>query len=221
MGIKIFLSLFVTFDNNESYLYYTLQTHTQTTLLKQPLEALNDNNLMLKVKAGELDKMGLLFERYSKPIYSFMYHSTHQAALSEDLVQNLFYRMIKYKHTFVGDGQFTTWMYYLARNVITDHYRKKSRLVYNDDINDTGKGLVEEKMADTDIIKTQQNNELKYALSKLNEDAREVIVLSKYQELSYKEIADILETTEGNVKVKVHRAISELRKIMTKTNKNE
>jgi RNA polymerase sigma factor (sigma-70 family) len=178
------------------------------------LEGLYDNNLMLKVKAGELDKMGLLFERYQKTIYSFMYHSTYQAALSEDLVQNLFYRMIKYRHTYAGDGEFKTWMYFLARNVINDHYRKKTKLVYNDDIGKAGSHLVEEKSADDDLMKTQQNEELRKAVARLSDEAREIIVLSKYQELSYKEIAEIVETTEGNVKVKVHRAIGELRKIM-------
>jgi RNA polymerase sigma factor (sigma-70 family) len=179
------------------------------------LEGLYDNNLMLSVKAGELDKMGLLFERYHKSIYSFMYHSTHQAALSEDLVQNLFYRMIKYRHTYVGEGEFKTWMYFLARNVINDHFRKNSRLVYNEDVNDLGRHLLDERSADDDLIKTQQQDLLKIALAKLNDEAREVLVLSRYQELSYKEIAGIMNTTEGNIKVKVHRAIAELKKIMS------
>ncbi len=170
---------------------------------------------MLKVKAGELDKMGLLFERYQKPMFSFMYHSTHQVALSEDLVQNLFYRMIKYRHTYIGEGDFKTWMYHLARNVIIDHYRKKSRLVFNDDIHDIGQNLKEDKFGDEALLKEQQTQLLKLALAKLNEDNREILVMSKYQELSYKEIAVILDTTEGNIKVKVHRAIAELKKIMT------
>jgi RNA polymerase sigma factor (sigma-70 family) len=171
---------------------------------------------MLKVKAGELDQMGLLFERYNKPLFSFMYHSTHQSELSEDLVQNSFYRMIKYKHAFSGDGSFKTWMYYIARNVLNDHFKKKNLLVFDNDIELTGGHLEEEKQADVLFEKKENIEQLKLAISKLNEPSREIIVLSKYQELSYSDIAEILNISESNVKVRVHRAIGELKKLMIK-----
>src|SRR5688500_13069372 len=79
---------------------------------------------MLRVKAGDLDKMGLLFERYNRPLFAFFYHMTHKRDMSEDLVQNVFYRMLKYKHTFTGEGEFRTWMYHLARNILNDSARQ-------------------------------------------------------------------------------------------------
>ena len=92
------------------------------------MDALADNALMLKVKSGDVDRLGLLFDRYHRVLYSFFYRFTASKMVSEDLVQNVFMRMLKYKHTFTGDGRFTTWMYHLARNVYADHYRKDSRL---------------------------------------------------------------------------------------------
>ena len=79
---------------------------------------------MLKVKDGNLDKLGLLFERYKKPLFGFFYNMNKDAELSEDLVQNVFLRILKYRYLFRGEGDFKTWMFHIARNVMNDHYRK-------------------------------------------------------------------------------------------------
>src|SRR5690242_8089550 len=86
---------------------------------------------MLEVKAGQLDKLGILFERYSKSLFGFFYHMTSDKELSQDLVQNVFYRMLKYRHTFTADGKFITWMYHLARNVSADHFKKSKRFSFS------------------------------------------------------------------------------------------
>ncbi len=106
-------------------LSFHFQITEKTNIL---LNALTDNSLMLKVKAGDLDKMGLLFERYHRPLFAFLYHSTGQAAHSEDLVQTVFYRMLKYRYTFTEVGEFRTWMYHLARNVLNDAIKKTTEL---------------------------------------------------------------------------------------------
>src|ERR1700759_4883158 len=95
--------------------------------LTDSLDIFSDNSLMLKVKSGDLDKMALLFQRYHRPLYGFLYHMTGQREASEDMVQNVFYRMLRSRHTFTGDGEFKTWMYHLARNVVKDHYKKAGR----------------------------------------------------------------------------------------------
>jgi RNA polymerase sigma-70 factor (ECF subfamily) len=88
------------------------------------LEAISDNALMLKVKEGDLDKLGLLFERYKRPLYGFFYGLTKNGEVSEDLVQNVFLRILKYRYLFRGEGDFKTWMFHIARNVNNDHFRK-------------------------------------------------------------------------------------------------
>lgn len=177
---------------------------------------MTDNYLMLKVKAGDLDKMGLLFERYHRALFAFLYHSTGQSAYSEDLVQTVFYRMLKYRHTFTEVGEFRTWMYHLARNVLNDAIKKNHRMVYQADVTTVGEKNHSEPSADVQLEKKQTSETLHEALAKLSDEHREVLVLSRFQELSYQEIAKVLNTSEGNIKVKVHRAMKELKNIYLK-----
>src|SRR5258707_5599648 len=82
---------------------------------------------MLKVKDCNFEKMGLLFEQYHRPLYGFSFHMIRQKEASDDLVQNVFFRMLKYRKNFDGTGSFKTWMYHLARNVLRDQLKKDSR----------------------------------------------------------------------------------------------
>src|SRR5215475_1534421 len=82
---------------------------------------------MLKVRSGDLDKMGLLFQRYHRQLFGFLFHMTQEREASEDMMQNVFYRMLRSRHTFTGDGEFRTWMYHLARNVMKDHLKQTRR----------------------------------------------------------------------------------------------
>ncbi len=185
------------------------------------MEAATDNALMLKVKAGDSDRLGLLFERYHRALYSFFFRLTGQCEVSEDLVQNVFLRMLKYRHTYTGEGEFKTWMYHLARNVHADHYRKNKRLGFADDFT----SLENKSSGDfNQEEQTQQDEEmhlLQIALSRLEVEKREVLVLSRFQGLKYKEIADLFGCTEGAIKVRAFRALDELKTIYLKLERQE
>ncbi|MFN8354432.1 MAG: RNA polymerase sigma factor [Spirosomataceae bacterium] len=171
---------------------------------------------MLKVKAGDLDKMGLLFERYHRALHAFLYHMTGHADASEDMVQTVFYRMLKYRHTFTADGEFRTWMYHLARNVLNDSFKQNKRHSQAQDLNDWANQLSGGALADETLIKKQELDLLHSAIGKLSPEHREVLILSRFQELKYEEIARILDTTEGAIKVRIHRAMGELRTLFFK-----
>jgi len=79
---------------------------------------------MLKVRDGDLGKLSFLFERYHRALFNFFLRSTGNRDLSEDLVQEVFLRILKYRHTFRPDSQFSAWMYHVARNAQIDHFRK-------------------------------------------------------------------------------------------------
>ena len=172
---------------------------------------------MLKVKSGDVDRMGLLFERHHRPLFGFLYHMLGGSrASSEDLVQNVFYRMLKYRHTYSAEGEFRTWMYHLARNVLADHIRKNRHAVHHADVADVAdvaETLPGGHLADAGLEQAQEAAQLHLALARLSPDHREVLVLSRFQELKYGEIAVLLNTTEGAVKVRAHRALQELKTV--------
>ena len=169
---------------------------------------MTDNAIMLKVKSGDLDKMALLFQRYHRPLYGFLYHMTGQREISEDMVQNIFYRMLRSRHTFTGNGEFKTWMYHLARNVLKDHWKKAggSRPVaeWEDRITD-------EVLVDEQLEKKMELEMLQKRIASLSPESREVLILSRYQDLKYAEIAEVLDLSVGAVKVRIHRAINQLK----------
>lgn len=185
------------------------------------LDAISDNGLMLKVKAGDVDKLGLLFERYNKALFGFFYRMTQNAKTSEDLVQNVFLRILKYKHTFTGEGKFTTWMYHLARNISIDHHKKQNKMGYKDELSQWENQLPEEVSTEDKLHQQEDIRMLNVALGRLSPDKREVLVLSRYQGLKYKEIATLMNCSEGAVKVRIHRALSDLKDIYQKLEKNQ
>ena len=168
---------------------------------------------MLKVKNGDLDKLGLLFERYHRALYGFIFHMTGQRELSEDMVQNVFYRMLKYRNSFAGKGEFVVWMFHIGRNILKDHAKQQQRTGKHNELDSIAEQIGGGVLADEQLKKKQDQLLLHTALAKLSTDDREVLTLNKFQELKYHEIAQILNITEGAVKVRVHRAMSQLKEI--------
>ena len=174
---------------------------------------------MLKVKEGDLDRLGLLFERYKRPLFGFFYGMNRDSELSEDLIQNVFFRILKYRYLFRGEGDFKTWLFHIARNVNNDHYRK----------NKLGKLEAVEKYQDqlgaddaqsVQLQRSEETQLLESALNRLSPDKREILLLSKFQEKKYKEIGEILGCSEGAVKVKVFRALQELKVVYRQLEKH-
>ena len=174
---------------------------------------------MLKVKDGDLDKLGLLFERYKKPLFGFYYHMNKNSELSEDLVQNVFYRIMKYRYLFRGEGDFRTWMFHIARNVNHDHFRK-NKLNAKDSLEDWQERLGSNENRSTEIQQDEEMQLLSMAMDRLPEEKRELLLLSKYQDKKYKEIGEIIGCSEAAVKVKVFRALQELRVVYKQLEKH-
>jgi RNA polymerase sigma-70 factor (ECF subfamily) len=174
---------------------------------------------MIKVKDGDTDRLGLLFERYKKPLFGFFYGLNKNPELCEDLVQNVFFRILKYRYLFRGEGDFKTWMFHIARNVNHDHFRK-NKIKATESV----EGWEERLGAEDEQRVIHQRNEeqhlLDLALDRLPADKREILLLSKYQDKKYKEIGEILGCTEGAVKVKVFRALQELKTVYRQLEKH-
>jgi RNA polymerase sigma-70 factor (ECF subfamily) len=174
---------------------------------------------MIKVKDGDLDKLGLLFERYKKPLFGFFYGMNKDRAVSEDLVQNVFFRILKYRYLFREEGEFRTWMFHIARNVSHDHFRK-IKWKGKDDLDKLKDRLADDGNRQEEYQHQDERQLLVMALDRLPEDKREILLLSKYQEKKYKEIGEILGCSEGAVKVKVFRALQDLKDVYKKLEKH-
>ena len=172
---------------------------------------------MLKVRNGDLDKLSLLFERYKKQLFVFFYKMTNDSQLSEDLVQNVFIRVLKYRRTFRGEGAFKVWLFHIGRNEFYDHHRRNKN---NISLGPADEDLTNHREDEQDREKEFNLKLLKIALNRLKVDRKEVIMLSKIDGLKYSEIARILNCTEGTVKSKVFRALKELREEFTKVSQH-
>jgi RNA polymerase sigma factor (sigma-70 family) len=183
------------------------------------LDALTDNALMIRVKEGDLDRLGLLFERYKRPLFGFFYGLTKDKELCDDLVQNVFFRILKYRYLFRGEGDFKTWMFHIARNVKHDHFRK-DKLKNKESIDLWADRLGSAENRSTQYQHDDELHVLSIAMDKLPEDKREILLLSKFQDKKYKEIGEILGCSEGAVKVKVFRALQELKEVYQQLEKH-
>ncbi|ELR69088.1 DNA-directed RNA polymerase specialized sigma subunit [Fulvivirga imtechensis AK7] len=170
---------------------------------------MTDELLMIAVKHGELEKASELFDRYHKRLYNFFVKITFDRELGHDLTQNVFLRMIRYRGTYKEDKQFKAWIYQLARNIYADHFRR-NKMMYSDY---TGVEDLKNKIAAVDEVMVQDEKEklLYISLFKLAPEQREILILTRFQQMKYEEVAQILDCSVANVKVKVHRAIKQLR----------
>ena len=172
---------------------------------------LPDHELMLAVRDGDLDCMGELFERHHGPLFGYLSKLTGNRAAAEDIVQNVFQRMLKYRHTYRDEGSFTAWMYHLARRCASDHFRKASTGAVPVDPSDLEGHADEARSADESASSRDDHALLHRALGRLDRDDREVLLLSRLQELSFAEVATILECSVGAARVRAHRALRTLR----------
>jgi len=166
---------------------------------------------MLAVRDGELDCMGELFERHHGPLFGYLTKLTGNRTAAEDISQIVFQRMLKYRHTYRNEGKFTSWMYHLARRCATDHYRKASSAPIAVDPSDLAAHADEAHSADESASSRDDHALLQRALGRLDRDDREVLLLSRLQELSFAEVAEILECSVGAARVRAHRALRTLR----------
>ena len=172
---------------------------------------MTDETIMEAVKRGELQQATLLFERYNKRIFNFLARMTMDRELAEDLTQNLFLRIIKYRNSYREGNKFQSWIYQVARNVFSDHYQAHKNKFSN--FVDVEK--ISDHMADRAEHEEQDEKEkiLQRSLARLSEEQRELLVLTRFQQMKYEEVAQIMDTTVANIKVKVHRAIIKLREV--------
>lgn len=170
-----------------------------------------DEDIMRDVRDGNLQLLGNLFERYQTPLFNFFLRLTWDRALSEDLVQDVFFRILKFRQTYRGDTPFATWMYQIARNVRVDSFRKrKPESAFNEELMSSA----DTRPTPSEQLQTsEQEALLRRAMASLPDDRRELLVLTRYQNLTYEQVATLLDCQIGTVKTRVYRAMQELKQV--------
>jgi RNA polymerase sigma factor (sigma-70 family) len=167
-----------------------------------------DEIIMRRVKDGDLSALSELFERYHVKLFNFMLKMTGDRTISQDLTQNLFYRILKYRHTYKNDFSFKSWVYQMARNVHIDYCRQKKK---NEDRHTSEYEQVEIVAEEKGTFNEEEYSRLDKAMALLNPDHKEILVMSRFQGLKYEEISAIRNLSVPAIKVQVHRAIKQLR----------
>ncbi|MEP6715632.1 MAG: RNA polymerase sigma factor [Terriglobia bacterium] len=171
-----------------------------------------DHDLMTEVARGNLASMSEIYRHRHRSLFRFFFRMTGKQATAEDLVHEVFLRMIRYRHTYqTGDG-FEAWMYRIARNAFADQTKKHRLEVPAEE------GLfdltAEARPSAFEQVSKKQDLALLYrALRELPEDKRELIILSRFQGLSCEQIGELMGAAQGTVKVRVFRAMKEMGKI--------
>ena len=170
---------------------------------------MTDEQIMEAVRNGDLQQASLLFDRYNKRLFNFLARMTMDRELAEDLTQNVFLRMIRYRTSYKPGHKFQSWIYQVARNVFTDHYQvSKKKKADHMDIEKVGEWVADDNDGHTI---DEQEKILHKSMQMLSEEQRELLILTRFQHMKYEEVAEMMETTVANIKVRVHRAISKLR----------
>lgn len=172
----------------------------------------SDHELMVAVARGNLASMTEIYQRRHRNLFRFFFRLTGRQAVAEDLVHEVFLRMIRYRHTYQSGEGFEAWMYRIARNAFADQVKKHRFESQADDhefeVIDSGG-----PSAFDNVAKQQELALLYRALRELPDDKRELIVLSRFQGLTYEQIGQIVGCEAGTVKVRVFRAMKEMGRI--------
>ena len=194
-------------------------------LTMRGLRGLSDEELMLACRGGRRDALDVLYERHYQPVFAFILRLVRDRQLAEDLVQETFLRVYGSRERWEPKSKFTSWMYRIARNLCIDEKRRYwNRLVQCDSDAPQGESgdllsfvdTTEEKGPDARQQYTSKVHAeiIRRAIDSLSEDQREVIILNKYQGLSYIEISEILGVTPESIKQRAYRAHLKLRKML-------
>ncbi|MFS4493011.1 RNA polymerase sigma factor [Maribacter sp. 2308TA10-17] len=168
------------------------------------MEQLTDEILMAKVANGNLDVLKILFERHHKHVFNFLHKMCGDRMLSEDITQEVFYKLMKYRASY-NNGKFVSWLFTIARNSLNTHFRRVSSKTEDIETIDYKVAIQEEEK--------QDYSDLHLAINKLDASDRELVILNRFQEIKYEELADIVGSTPGAVKTKVSRALKKLKTI--------
>jgi RNA polymerase sigma factor (sigma-70 family) len=161
------------------------------------IESWTDEELMRRVREGEVSLLSALFNRHYRPLFRYCWRMTGETQLSEDLVQEVFLKILRHRESFRSESSFTTWMYAIARNTHLDAWAKRKR----ETPLEHDARLAAEPVSDS-LERRQEAALLNQVLLRLPEDQREVIVIGL-----------VMGCGAGTSRTRLCRALSSLREM--------
>ncbi|MEI7451605.1 MAG: sigma-70 family RNA polymerase sigma factor [Candidatus Falkowbacteria bacterium] len=168
----------------------------------------NEEKIIAKCQAGDKEAFSVLYDFYIAKIYNFVFYKVFSKTEAEDLVSQVFLKALKNINKFTTkEGNFSAWLYRIARNTVIDYYRSNHD---NYDIEDFWDLPADDNMFNELNVKLEFGR-VKDLLQKFKPVQREIIIMRLWDELSYAEIAKVLNLSETNCRMIFSRAISDLR----------
>lgn len=183
----------------------------------------DDEELLRRFNAGDAAAFEVLLQRYKGPVYNFLLRSVRRPDVAEDLLQDVFLRVVQRADQFQGNSKFSTWLYAIARNLCIDTSRKMAHRRHPSlDApagNPDGQPLLERLAAanpgaDRESVSRELGERIARAVEELPEDQREVFLMRQVQHLPFKEIATIVEVPENTVKSRMRYALERLQQAL-------
>jgi len=171
-------------------------------------------DLVTRVCAGDAEAFRLIFERYSRPVISFIFDMVNDRSLAEELTQETFVRAYRAIHTMRRETKLSTWLFGIARNVARESLRARARAVSHIELTDKSvMDLSDNKPVPVDgVLSKELNDVIRRSLAALDEDKRLVFTLKILHQCSYEEIAEITGFSLAKLKTDLHRARAEMRR---------
>lgn len=179
-----------------------------------------DEELLQAVRAGDGDSFGLLVARWEQPLFRFVYRLLPRQDDARDICQETFLRILGKAHRFRRGARFSTWMYQIALNLCRDQLRRRRRwrriLAEGVDLPErpaAGHAAEVSAMRDPSVAaeRSQLNAAVLRALDEIPAEQREVLILKEFEELKFREIAEILRCPESTVKSRLYYGLNALR----------
>jgi RNA polymerase sigma-70 factor, ECF subfamily len=175
---------------------------------------------MLRVKTGDESAFAYLVQKYRRPMVGFLYRLCHNPAAAEELAQEVFLRIYRSRSSYEASAKFSTWIYRIATNLAVNHARdtrhERSQVTVRLDQPDQETGTTPDLADDAPTVEEQivQRERMAAIRSKVNalpERQRMAVIMHKYQQMDYRQIADVLKLSESATKSLLFRAYETLR----------
>src|SRR3989440_10270621 len=183
-------------------------------------DGLSDAEVMLRVKAGDDAAFDYLLQKYRRPMQNFMYRMARNPAVAEELAQEVFLRIYRSREKYEASAKFTTWLYRIATNLAVNHARdtrhERPEITVSLDEPDQDTGTSFELpdgalTAEQNIVRRERLLAIRSKVQALPERQRLAVIMHKYQQMDYREIADVLKLSESATKSLLFRAYETLR----------